>query len=76
MNTSIEEKDFKDIYENTYNKILRFIVIKCNNIDDVNDIFQDTYVELLKIIKKKKLCVPDNIESYTSGIANNIIKRL
>ena len=44
MSTQIQEKDFENIYQNTYNKLLKYIVIKCNNIDDINDILQDTYV--------------------------------
>ena len=71
----IEESDFEEIYNNTYNKILKFVIIKCHNIDDVNDIIQETYIELLKIIKKKKIHERDNIEGYIYGISNNIIKR-
>ena len=71
----IEESDFEEIYNNTYNKILKFVIIKCNNIDDVNDIIQETYIELLRIIRKKKINKRDNIEGYIYGISNNIIKR-
>lgn len=42
------------IYKETYSKVLKFAVIKCRNLDDVNDIIQDTYLELLKLLKKKK----------------------
>ena len=69
------EKDFEEIYQKTYNKALRFIVVKCNNIDDINDIIQDTYIEFLKILKKKKKLELDNITNYILGIANNVIKR-
>lgn len=69
------ERDFEQIYQETYNRVLRFIVIKCNNIDDVNDIIQDSYIEFLKILKKKKLLKIDNINNYIVGVANNIIKR-
>ena len=70
-----EEKDFKDIYENTYKDILKFIVIRCNNIDDVNDIIQDTYYELLRILKKGKFKKEEEIEKYLYGISKNVIKR-
>lgn len=75
MNNLISEPEFEEIYQNTYSKILKFTIIKCNNIDDVNDIIQDTYIELLKIIKKKKVIEVENVENYIFGIANNIIKR-
>ena len=69
----VNEK-FEEIYKNTYNYLLRFVVIKCYNFDDINDIIQDTYTELYKIMKRnyKKI---DNYNSFICGIANNIIKR-
>ena len=45
-------QEFEKIYKDTYDYLLKFIVIKCYNINDVNDIIQDTYIELYKIIKK------------------------
>lgn len=76
MSNQITTKDFEKIYKDTYNTTLKFTVIKCNNIDDINDIIQDTYIELLRIIKKKKVLEIDSKEDrYILGIANNIIKR-
>ena len=75
MSTQICRKDFEKIYKDTYNKVLRFIVIKCRNIDDINDIIQDTYLELLKLLKRKKMLEVANIESYILGISNNVLKR-
>lgn len=67
------EEEFKKIYENTYQMLLKFVVINCYNFDDVNDIVQDTYVEALNKIKKGIKI--QNINSYLCGIAKNIIKR-
>jgi RNA polymerase sigma-70 factor (ECF subfamily) len=75
MSTQIQEKDFEKIYKQTYNKLLKYIVIKCNNIDDINDILQETYIELLRVIRKKKVLEIDNTENFIFGISNNIIKR-
>lgn len=75
MSVKITREKFKEIYQITYNNTLRFVIIRCNNIESVNDIIQDTYLELLKIIKKKKIVEVDNINNYVLGIANNIIKR-
>lgn len=75
MGTQIQEKDFEQIYRQTYNKLIRYIVVKCNNIDDINDILQETYMELLKKIRKRKNLEVENINNFIYGIANNIIKR-
>lgn len=75
MTTQIRKEEFEKIYQETYQSTLKFIIIKCNNIDEVNDIIQDTYMELLKIIEKKKILKIDNLNSYIIGIANNIIRR-
>lgn len=67
-------EEFEKIYKNTYNYLLKFVVIKCYNFDDINDIIQDTYTELYKVMKRnyKKI---DNYNSFICGIAINIIKR-
>ena len=71
----LEENNFEEIYQDTYNRVLRFIVVKCNDIDYVNDIKQNKYIKFLKILKKKNIIKIDNINNYILGIANNIIKR-
>ena len=75
MSKKITRKDFDEIYEETYKIVLKFTIVKCNNIDDINDIIQDTYLELLKILKKKKILEIENTKNYILGIENNIIKR-
>lgn len=66
---------FEKIYNDTYSRILKYVVIKCNNIEDINDIIQDTYLELLNKMKRNKLEKVENIDNYILGIATNIIKR-
>lgn len=66
--------DFENIYQRTYDNTLKFIVIKCNNIDDINDIIQDTYIELYHKLQRKNIDV-ENEKNYIIGIAKNIIKR-
>ena len=75
MNTKAELKDFENLYQTTYNTTLKFIIVNCNNLDDINDIIQDTYIELLNILKRKKTLNVDNIYNYIIGISKNIIKR-
>lgn len=75
MTATIEEKDFKEIYEQTYLGTLKYIAIKCNRIEDINDILQDTYIEFFRILKKKRNLNVETSQSYINGIASNIIKR-
>ena len=65
---------FNDIYDKTNLYLLKYIIIKCHNINDTSDIMQETYLELWKILNKKEL-VDKNIKSYLIGIANNKIKK-
>lgn len=75
MSINIKLENFETIYRKTYNRTLKFIIIKCSNMDDINDILQDTYIELLNKLKKNKKLKIDNLYSYILGIANNILKR-
>ena len=65
---------FNDIYKKTYSNILRFIIIKCHNINDANDIIQEVYLELWKIMNKKEIDT-SSINNYLIGIAINKIKK-
>lgn len=66
-------KQFNKIYDDTYNKVLKYIICKCSNIEDVNDIIQETYLEVYKsLIKEKNI---DNFDNYIIGIAKNKIKK-
>lgn len=75
MSTQVTLKDFETIYEETYDRTLKYIVCKCSNIEDVNDLIQDTYTELYSMLKKKKKLQLDNIANYIIGIANKKVKR-
>lgn len=59
--------DFKKIYDETYYDVLRYIVIKCHNINDANDILQETYIELWKKINKNNFD-EINIKNFIIGI--------
>ena len=67
-------KKFNKIYDETYSDILKYVIIKCHNINDANDIIQDVYLEFWKILNKKTI-IDDNIKSYLIGIAVNKIKK-
>lgn len=65
---------FNDIYDKTHLDLLKYVIIKCHNINDANDIIQETYLEFWNIMNKKNLS-NSNIKSYLIGIANNKIKK-
>lgn len=70
-----EPQSFERLYEASYHSVLKFVVLKCNNIDDVNDIIQDTYLELYKILTKNQYLKLDNYNAFIIGIAKNKIKK-
>ena len=55
---------FDKLYYDTYQDVLKYIVINCSNIEDVKDIIQNVYLEVIKKMNK----------SYIIGIAKNKIK--
>jgi len=75
MSTQISLENFEEIYNNTYNRTLRYILCKCSNIEDINDLLQETYVELYKILKRKKYIVLENYPNFIIGIAKKKIQR-
>ena len=66
--------EFNEIYDKTHLDLLKYVIIKCHNINDTNDIMQETYLELWNILNKRELS-DINIKSYLMGIANNKIKK-
>ena len=72
MSTLKPQNSFEAIYDDTYNDLLKFVMFKCNNIDDVNDIIQETYIELFKMLNKQDI---KDIKSYIIGIAKNKLKK-
>ncbi len=74
MASQINLYKFNEIYDKTYLDLLKYVIIKCHNINDTNDIIQEIYLELWKILNKKELS-NINIKNYLIGIANNKIKK-
>lgn len=62
---------FTKIYNETYNNLLRYIIVHSNNLNDVKDILQEVYIEFYKKINKHIT----NYEPYLFGIAKIVIKR-
>lgn len=62
-------KLFDEIYDETYNDILKYVVLRSNNLEDAQDIVQNTYIALFKQMFKKK-DIQDST-SYLKGIASH-----
>lgn len=67
-------EQFNDIYDKTYYDVLKFIIYKCKNMNDINDIMQETYLQLYQILCTKNL-EDTNIKEYIYQIANYKIKK-
>ena len=67
-------KIFNSTYEKTYSDVLKYIIIKCHNVNDANDIIQEVYLEFWKILSKRHID-ESNIKSYLIGIAINKVKK-
>ena len=74
MASQVNLEKFNDIYDKTYSDVMKYVIVKCHNINDANDIIQDVYFELWKILNKKEV-VDTNIKSFLIGIAINKIKK-
>lgn len=66
---------FEEIYLNTYNKVLKYIILHCSNIDDVNEIIQETYIQLYKLMSKGRIEDYNNLSPFIIGIAKNKIRK-
>lgn len=65
-----KEEILQEVYNDTYDEILRFIVSKCNNIEDVQDIVQNVYFKFYKALSSKEI---KDYTKYLYGIAKNEI---
>ncbi len=65
---------FNEIYDKTHLDLLKYVIIKCHDINDTNDIIQETYLEFWNILNRKEIS-NINIKNYIIGIANNKIKK-
>lgn len=74
MTSLLNLERFNEIYDETYSDIMKYVIVKCHNINDANDIIQDVYFEFWKIMNKKEI-FETNIKSFLIGIAINKIKK-
>lgn len=75
MDTQVKLKKFNEIYEKTYRNTLKYVLLHCNNLDDVKDLVQDTYLDFYKYLNKNKVSKIENIDKYIIGISKNVLKK-
>lgn len=63
-------KIFDELYQTTYNDVLKYVVLSCSNIADAEDIMQNIYIAVLKNIKKNR----QQDKAYIIGISKNKVK--
>lgn len=63
-------KVFNKLYDETYNDVSKYIVLRCSNIDDVADIIQNVYLDVYKRLYKNK----EITKTYIIGIAKNKVR--
>ena len=65
-------KTFDDLYYESYNEVLKYVVCNCSNIEDTKDIVQNVYLEVIKRIKKDSQF--KITKQYIMGIVKNKVK--
>ncbi len=68
-------EEFDKIYNATYENTLKYIILHCKDLDDVNDLIQDTYLNFYKYMSRKNLDKIDSVDKYIIGISKNILKK-
>ncbi len=65
-------KTFDNLYYESYNEVLKYVICNCSNIEDTKDIVQNVYLEVIKKIKKGTL--QEITKQYIMGITKNKVK--
>lgn len=66
---------FEKIYEETYEDLLKYIVVRCGRIDEIHDILQNTYTAFYRRIMSKGSADIENPRAYLMRLAKHEIGR-
>lgn len=66
---------FNEIYDQTYDKVLGYVISKCGSTSDVADIIQDTYLELYRTMVKRGTAYINNQEAFVMQLAKAKVYR-
>ena len=70
----MKEKEFDEIYEKTYHKVVSYVISKCDNLSNVEEIVEDVYVKLYKQLLKGSLYVKDYNSFFIKLAKNELFK--
>jgi RNA polymerase sigma-70 factor (ECF subfamily) len=67
----VQNKDsfFNKVYDDTYNHTLKYVILRCSDLNNISDIMQEVYLDLYKVISKKGTDHIRNYEAYTIKLA-------
>lgn len=65
------KEEFDKIYDETYTNVYKYVVSKCDNINNVDDILQNVYITFYRTIEKKGLDFIENYEAYLIKISKS-----
>lgn len=75
MSALVNQNNFEEIYAKSYQSVLKYIICKCPNLDDVNELVQDSYITLYKLLQRKHFIIINDETAYMIGIAKNLIRK-
>ena len=50
-----KEEQFTKLYHQTYQMLLRYVIVKCDNLANVEDIVQNVYLKVYKLLDRKDI---------------------
>lgn len=68
-------KNFEQLYNATYNKVVAYVLAKCGKISEVEDILQEVYSELLKVLLQNETNYIKSPEAFVLQLAKSKVYR-
>lgn len=66
---------FNSTYDDNYNKVMKYVISKCSNTNDIQDIMQEIFVEFYALINRKGILYIKNSEAILIKIAKTKVYR-
>ena len=70
MKNNTVQQSFGIVYEETYSRILKYVISKCDNLSSVEDIMQNIYVRFYTILENDNSYI-ENSNSFLIKLAKN-----
>ena len=66
---------FNNIYDETYQRSLRYVTKKCSHAEDIADILQEIYTEVYSVIAKKGIEYVHNPEAFVMQVTKSKVSK-